>query len=129
MFLSFFRSLDIFKYFHVFFFLMFTLWPTRAAKSAIWQLLFLLLNSINLVFWQLFYDLFFFQNSRELCLILQDRFWFIDISFSHMHKFQFLAHISVHPLPCSIVSSFVLFFRKSGAFVYYMIDRIVSITT
>ena len=58
-------------------------------------------------------------------LVLQERFWVMDIPFVRMIKFEFLAHFPGDHLAHPFVSSLVLFHIITD----YVIYRFVSITT
>ena len=64
-----------------------------------------------------------------VCIILQDRFWVVHISFVGMVKFKFLAHFPVDQLAHPVMSSLVLLLCQFAAFAYYVIDGFISVTT
>ena len=53
----------------------------------------------------------------------------MHIPFVGMVKFKFLAHFPMDPVAHPVVSSLVLLLCQFAAFAYYVIDRLVSVTT
>ena len=72
----------------------------------------------------------YLKNPLEFVhLILQDRFWVVHIPFVCMVKFQFLAQFYMDPLAHSVMFILLHFLGKFTAFIYYVIDDFVTITT
>ena len=63
-----------------------------------------------------------------MCLILQDRFWFVQILFVRKVKLKFLAPFPVDHFTHPVVSCLILFLGLLAVFAYYVIDGFVSIT-
>ena len=105
-----FNSLTRFKYLSLILLpLIFTLWFTRMAKSMIQQVLIFYWQSVGLVFWIGLGGLFVLHNPRNFVhLILQNRFWILNIPFGSMVKFQFFALFPMDHLPHPFVSSLIL---------------------
>ena len=82
-------------------------WDGKVYYSAGFLSIFL---SLGLVFWLTLGDLFYLKVTGNLmCLILQDRFWVVQIPFGRMVKFQFLAQFPVDHLLHPVVSTLILF--------------------
>ena len=62
-------------------------------------------------------------------LILQDRFWVVNIPSVLMVAFQSFAQFPVDRLANPVVSSLTFFQCQVAAFAYYVIDYFVSVTT
>ena len=58
--------------------------------------------------WDLIICLYLKTLENFMSLILQERFWFVNVSFGSMVKFQFLAQFPVNPLPYPVMSFFIL---------------------
>ena len=65
------------------------------------------------------------KSLRSLCVILQDRCWFVHIPFVRMVKFKFLAHLPVDHLADLVVSSLIFLLRWFAAFAYYVIGGFI----
>ena len=128
MFHSFLNSLARSWYF-AFFSLSFnsTLW---SAKSIILPVLFfslIIIRSVHLV--KIRWFICMSKSHMSLCLILQDRLWFVHIPFVRMVKFKFLAQFPVDDISHPVVSSPILFLYKFTSFSDYMTGLFLSITT
>ena len=64
-----------------------------------------------------------------LYLILQDKFWVVEVPLVRMVKFRFFAQLPVDFLPHTVVSSFTFFLHQFTAFAFNMMNGFISITT
>ena len=73
----------------------------------------------------------FIAKIREnfIFLILQDRFLFVHIPFGSMFKFYFHTKVPMNHLTHPVVSSLTRPWPKFTIFIYYAINRFVSVTT
>ena len=109
----------------------FTQWFAEIAESTTRQVLFFPFFILFIYFFFFFFVLFLFffwlllglvvwlrlgvqfvsQNQNFVCLILQYRSWFVQITLIRMVKFHFLAQFPVDHLPYPVVFSHILFAR------------------
>ena len=116
------RSLAKSKYSSLFSFsLIFTQWSTRMTNSIIWHVLFVVVVVVVVVN---YHEVWYSGRNYVICqylkipkhfvgLIFLNKFWFVEIPFSNIIKFQFLAQFSVDLFPYHVFSSFCASFLLS----------------
>ena len=118
----------------------FILWSTGTANSTILQVLFFLFLFFFFFFvvdcykvWSSCQDQvirFYVKVTSEFkCLIHQDRYLVMHISFVYMVKFKFLARFPVDHVARPVVSNLILLLHQFTAFSFFVINHFVSITT
>ena len=116
MFHSFFSSLSRFMYSSLFSF-SFTLWSAGTVKSTIRQVV---LFSLTITwFGRLRIRLYPKIPEKFVHLILEDRFWVVQITFVHMVKYKLLAQFPMEHLAHPVVSNVILFLYQLAAFAYW----------
>ena len=68
-------------------------------------------------------------SEKFIRLILQDGFWFVQVSFGSMVSFKFFAQFPVDHLPRPFMFIFIFSLRYFTKFFFYLIERFVSIIT
>ena len=90
----------------IFFSLNLALPSPGATIFSIWQVHFFCCLALGRVFWHALCDLHVSLNPRETSLNLQDRFWFVHITYGSLLKLQFLAQFPVDPHPHRVMPTF-----------------------